>query len=117
MYERFQWNAASVLGGADNDVAAGVLNALYWDLAVPRDCLIVTIENSWVTLAGEVERPYERSCAEADVRRVRGIVGVNNQIVLRVTLLHGGCEARVGAGERSITRHGRRWLARDRAYD
>jgi len=33
------------------------------------------------------------------------------------TLLHGGCEARVGAGERSITRHGRRWLARDRAYD
>jgi hypothetical protein len=35
----------------------------------------------------------------------------------RPTLLHGGCEARVGAGERSITRHGRRWLARDRAYD
>jgi hypothetical protein len=34
---------------------------------------------------------------------------------LDVTLLHGGCEARVGAGERSITRHGRRWLARDRA--
>ena len=33
------------------------------------------------------------------------------------TLLHGGCDARVGAGERSITRHGRRWLARDRAYD
>ena len=35
----------------------------------------------------------------------------------RATLLHGGCDARVGAGERSITRHGRRWLARDRAYD
>jgi len=34
-----------------------------------------------------------------------------------MTLLHGGCAARVGAGERSITRHGRRWLARDRAYD
>src|SRR5208282_1389664 len=34
--------------------------------------------------------------------------------VRRVTLLHGGCEARVGAGERSIMRHGRRWLARDR---
>jgi len=33
------------------------------------------------------------------------------------TLLHGGCEAHVGAGERSITRHGRRWLARDRACD
>ena len=38
-------------------------------------------------------------------------------ICLDVTLLHGGCEARVGAGEKSITRHGRRWLARDRAYD
>ncbi len=34
-----------------------------------------------------------------------------------VTLLHGGCEARGGAGERSITRHGRRWLDLDRAYD
>jgi len=38
-------------------------------------------------------------------------------IVTHETLLHGGCEARVGGGERSITRHGRRWLARDRAYD
>jgi len=43
--------------------------------------------------------------------------GLFLDIALGVTLLHGCCEARVGAGERSITRHGRRWPARDRAYD
>ena len=44
--------------------------------------------------------------------------GLNAVFVhIPATLLHGGCEAHVCAGERSITRHGRRWLARDRAYD
>ena len=57
-----------------------VLNALFWDLAVPADRVSVKCENGWVTLTGEVERPYQKSCAEADVRKTRGVVGVINQI-------------------------------------
>jgi osmotically-inducible protein OsmY len=61
-------------------IADEVLNALFWDLAVPRDCVSAKCESGWITLTGEVERPYQKSCAEADVRRTCGVVGVTNQI-------------------------------------
>jgi osmotically-inducible protein OsmY len=64
------------------DVRARVLNALYWDLAVPRHRLNVDVENGWVTVSGMVDRPYQRTCAESDARSVPGVVGVTNQIRL-----------------------------------
>jgi osmotically-inducible protein OsmY len=65
-----------------DDVQALVLNALYWDLAVPRHRVKVEVENGWVTMSGIVDRLYQRSCAESDARRVPGVVGVINQIQL-----------------------------------
>ena len=70
--------------------AAAVANALYWDLALPRDRVICRCNDGWVTLTGEVERAYQRSSAEADVRRVQGVRGVTNAI-------------RVGAGAAKIS--------------
>ncbi len=65
-----------------DDVQALVLNALYWDLAVPPHRVRVQVENGWVTLSGTVDRPYQRGCAESDARRIPGVVGVTNQIRL-----------------------------------
>ena len=65
---------------SQSDVQTMVLNALHWDLAVPRDRLKVEVENGWVTMSGIVDRLYQRSCAESDARRVPGVVGVINQI-------------------------------------
>ena len=64
------------------DMRLRVLNALYWDLAVPRDRLNVDVENGWVTVSGMVDLPYQRSCAESDARNVPGVVGVTNLIRL-----------------------------------
>ena len=64
------------------DVRMRVLNALHWDLAVPRNRLKVDVEDGRVTLSGMVDLPYQRSCAEFDVRNVPGVVGVINQIRL-----------------------------------
>jgi osmotically-inducible protein OsmY len=64
------------------DVRARVLNALYWDLAVPRHGLNVDVENGWVTVSGMVDLPYQRSCAESDAKNVSGVVGVTNLICL-----------------------------------
>ena len=66
----------------NEDVRAGVLNALYWDLRVPRDHLSVDVENGWVTVSGTVDLPYQRTCAEFDARSVPGVVGVTNLIRL-----------------------------------
>ncbi len=67
---------------SQSDVPTMVLNALHWDLAVPRDRLKVEVENGWVTISGLVDRPYQRTCAESDARRVPGVVGFINQIRL-----------------------------------
>jgi osmotically-inducible protein OsmY len=65
-----------------DDMHMRVLNALHWDLAVPRDRLNVDIQNGWVTVSGTVDLPYQRTCAESDVRNVPGVVGVTNLIRL-----------------------------------
>jgi osmotically-inducible protein OsmY len=67
------------------DVRVGVLNALHWDLAIPRDRLNVDVENGWVTVSGLVDLPYQRSCAESDAKSVPGVVGVTNRIRLTDT--------------------------------
>ena len=64
------------------DMRMRVLNALHWDLAVPRDRLDVDVENGWVTVSGLVDLPYQRSCAESDAKSVPGVVGVTNRICL-----------------------------------
>jgi osmotically-inducible protein OsmY len=67
------------------DVRLSVLNALHWDLAVPRDRLNVDVENGWVTVSGMVDLPYQKTCAESDARSVPGVVGVTNLIRLAET--------------------------------
>jgi osmotically-inducible protein OsmY len=65
-----------------DEVRMRVLNALHWDYAVPRHRLEVEVENGWVTMSGQVDLPYQRSCAEFDARNVPGVVGVINRISL-----------------------------------
>jgi osmotically-inducible protein OsmY len=83
-----------------DDVRAGVLNALYWDLRVPRDQLSVDVENGWVTVSGMVDLPYQRTCAEFDARSVPGVVGVTNMV--RLTRAR---RADQRAGEPAESRH------------
>jgi len=93
-----------------DDVQGLVLNALYWDLAVPPHTVRVEVENGWVTLSGTVDRPYQRACAESDARRVPGVVGVTNQIRLAPARAEQGPLAtRAGAvlEETGHERHGR----------
>jgi osmotically-inducible protein OsmY len=75
----------SGLGGADDDaqIRLAVMNALHWDLVVPRDRLQVKVESRWVTLSGHVEREYSKTCAEADARSVAGVAGVTNTILIK----------------------------------
>jgi len=64
------------------DVRMQVLNALHWDLAVPRDRVAVEVDDGWVTVSGQVDLPWQRQCAESDVRNVPGVKGVINRIRL-----------------------------------
>ena len=63
-------------------VADAVANALHWDFALPRHRVVAHCDSGWVTLTGEVERIYQRSAAEADALRIKGVRGVTNAITV-----------------------------------
>jgi len=65
-----------------SDVLSEVANALHWDVAIPRHRVTAEVVDGMVTLRGLVERPYQKSSAEATARRVPGVIGVNNEIAL-----------------------------------
>ena len=73
----------SRVGAAMTEIHERILNELHFDLAVPRDRLRIRFHNGYVILSGEVEWPYQKTCAEADVRRVPGVTGVVNDITVR----------------------------------
>ena len=67
----------------DADLAEAAVHALEWDAAIPSDKVKVTISKGWVTLRGEVEWQFQRQDAERVVRRLTGVKGVTNLIMVK----------------------------------
>jgi osmotically-inducible protein OsmY len=67
----------------DTDIAQAVVRALEWDAFVPIEKLDVTVSKGWVTLRGEVEWQYQKADAERVTRRIQGVKGVSNLVVVK----------------------------------
>jgi len=67
----------------DADIAEAAIHALDWDAGVPSDQIKVTVSKGWVTLRGEVEWQFQRQDAERVVRRLSGVKGVTNLIMVK----------------------------------
>lgn len=66
----------------DTGLALAVQNSLKWNSVVPADKIRATVDNGWVTLAGEVDWDYQRIAAEKAVRPLVGVIGISNEIGL-----------------------------------
>jgi osmotically-inducible protein OsmY len=73
-----------LLGDAITDaaIAAASAEALNGDKFVPRGSVTVDVNDGWVTLGGEVRHHYQRQAAEHAVRKVDGVLGIDNGIAL-----------------------------------
>jgi osmotically-inducible protein OsmY len=67
----------------DADIAAAVTRALEWDAFVDIDRVEVTVSKGWVTLKGEVDYGFQRADAERVTRRITGVRGVSNLLVVK----------------------------------
>lgn len=67
----------------DAEIAAAIVNRFSWDVSVPADSVVPTVENGWVTLNGDVNWHFEKDAAEQDVRRLAGVVGVINKLTVK----------------------------------
>lgn len=62
------------------EIANEVLIALKANLAIPNDKVTVTVEDGWVTLAGELPWHYQKEAAKNSVSYLIGVTGVTNNI-------------------------------------
>ena len=67
----------------DTEIVNAVRNALEWDALVPNELIHSTVSGGWVTLEGQVNYARERTDAERAIRRLAGVVGVINKIMVR----------------------------------
>ena len=67
----------------DPEIARDAVAALKNELPFSSENMKVVVRNGWITLEGTAEWNYQRTRAEDAVRRVKGIKGVTNLIVMK----------------------------------
>uniref|UniRef100_E1T8L0 Transport-associated protein n=1 Tax=Burkholderia sp. (strain CCGE1003) TaxID=640512 RepID=E1T8L0_BURSG len=67
----------------DEDVALSVRAVLDWIAGLEEHAIRIKVEKGWVTLSGEVEDGYRSRIAEKNIRHMRGVTGVTNDIRIR----------------------------------
>ena len=70
----------------DSEIARDAVSALKSELPYSSEEIKVVVKNGWITLEGAVEWNYARERAQSAVKRVRGVMGVTNSIVLQPTV-------------------------------
>lgn len=65
---------------ADVDIAKAALDRLKWDTSVPKDGVLVKVENGWITLEGKVDWNFQKEAAKKAVQNLYGVRGVTNLV-------------------------------------
>jgi osmotically-inducible protein OsmY len=81
----------------DADIAQKALQVLSWDVEVPANKVTVKVEDGWVYLSGTVEWYFQSSAAEDDVRAIKGVIGVVNNIVIKPSVQASDARAKLKA--------------------
>src|SRR5258708_37918671 len=64
----------------DPEIAREAIQQLESHVSIPSDKIKVTVEKGWVTLEGTVDWQYQKSLAESSVEKLKGEVGIINNI-------------------------------------
>jgi osmotically-inducible protein OsmY len=67
----------------DPEIARDAVSAIKSQLPISSERIKVVVKNGWVTLEGQVEWQYQKNTAENAVRRIKGVKGISNLIVLK----------------------------------
>ena len=67
----------------DPDIARDAVAAIKSQLPISSEHVKVIVKSGWVTLEGHVEWQYQKSTAESALRRIKGVRGIINNIMLK----------------------------------
>ncbi len=68
---------------SDESIAAAAIERLSWDVTIPGDTVVVTVQGGWVTLSGMVDWYYQRDAAQMAIRPLTGVIGVTNEVSIK----------------------------------
>ena len=66
----------------DKEIAKAAVNALEWNASVPREKVMVKVENGYIYLTGNLPWAYQRNAAKRTVQNLLGVRGVINNVEL-----------------------------------
>ncbi|MEO6340177.1 MAG: BON domain-containing protein [Caulobacteraceae bacterium] len=82
---------------SDDDIARRAVTAIDLDISVPKTAIQVAVQQGWVTLSGEVDWEFQRRAAEADVRKLQGVMGIGNRVTLKPRVVASDVSHRIEA--------------------
>jgi osmotically-inducible protein OsmY len=70
----------------DPEIAREAVQELQSHVSLPADKIKATVKNGWVTLEGTVNWQYQKTLAESAVKKLRGVLGVTNNIEVQPSI-------------------------------
>ncbi len=70
----------------DLDVAKAAIDRLKWDTSVPKDAILVKVEDGWITLEGKVNWNFQKEAAKKAVQNLYGVKGVTNLVEIKTSI-------------------------------
>lgn len=80
---------------SDTDIANAAENALKWHTQVPASAVRVIVDKGWITLQGELDWDYQRKSVEHALRNLVGVIGISDEITLKVRPTPAGLSQRI----------------------
>ena len=67
----------------DDDIAKEAIDRLAWHVVDPDYKVTIKVEKGWMTLTGQVDWHFQKEDTESEIRRLPGVVGLDNQITIK----------------------------------
>jgi len=85
---------------SDDQIAKRAYDILNWDVVVPAKAVDVLVHDGWLTLSGTVDWHFEKIAAEDAVRKLSGVRGITNMIVIKPRLDSADVKSQIDAALR-----------------
>lgn len=79
----------------DDQIAQRALDIIAWDTTIPDEKVRIKVQKGWITLSGEVDWYFQRNAAEAAVRKLSGVTGITNSLVIKPRVQAGDIKQRI----------------------
>ena len=79
----------------DPEIAQEAVQEIEHHISLPADKIKVTVKNGWVTLEGTVDWQYQKTLAESAVKKLKGVLGVTNNIQVKPTVTPTDIKAKI----------------------